>query len=339
MKVLADRHHHALFYSLQLLFEDRLGGVLYTPIGLDWWTEGFWRFGEGYGDDRLAQQFLNIGPEWELSMFGDLYAGQDNHHPGRVIHGVTLEQARQIKWDYVVATVQDNQRGFRRFADESGARYVLQAGNTNQFIDWSLDPLVIATNEMPIRGRGVRVHQEIDRETFAYRPPTDAKVIRSFVNCFDSTPCVERFWEARHRLPEFTFGNHGIDGPEGNIETVAEIAELLAGSAFGWHDKVQGDGFGHIIHDWAAIGRPLIGHGAHYRGLMAENLWQDLVTCIDLDRHTLEEAAILVREIMADPAKHEAMCKAIRAEFDQIDYDAEAEQIRALLTEPAAVAA
>lgn len=341
MKVLVDRHHHALFYSLQLLFEDRLGGTVYTPIGQDWWEQGFWRFGEGYGDDRLARQFLNMDNpgEWTLSMFGDLYRGKDNHHPEREIYGVTLEQARQIRWDYVVATVQDNQAGFKRFADETGAQYVLQAGNTNQHIDWSLDPLVIATNEMPIRGKGVRVHQEIDRQTFRYRPPSPAlNSIRSFVNCFDSTPCSQRFAEARDLLPEFTFGNHGIDGPDGNMETVATIADHMASSAFGWHDKIQGDGFGHVIHDWAAVGRPLIGHGSHYRGLMAEPFWQDLVTCIDLDRHTVEEAAVLVREIVADPAKHEAMCKAIRAEFDKIDWDAEAEQIRSLLTREAVAA-
>ncbi|HXI97147.1 MAG TPA: hypothetical protein VNG04_13530, partial [Candidatus Acidoferrum sp.] len=57
MNVLADKHHAGLFHSLQLL-AGRLGWTLYTPVGLDWWTEGYWRFGRGYGDDRLAQQFL-----------------------------------------------------------------------------------------------------------------------------------------------------------------------------------------------------------------------------------------------------------------------------------------
>lgn len=320
MKALVDKHHADLFYSLQRLFEDRLGIDVYTPIGHEWWDRGIWRFGEGYGDDRLAQQFL--GPQ----------AAFDSHHPHRPIRWLTYPLARQERWDYVVATVQDNQAGFARFAREVGAKYVLQVGNTRQDVDWSLDPLALVSSEVPIRGRGVLYHQEFDSDTtFAYREPNAEPVIRSFVNCFPSTPCWRTFEEVEALLPEFAFAAHGIDGPEGNVETVAEIAEMMAGSSFGWHDKVQGDGFGHVLHDWAAIGRPLIGHAAHYGGLMAERFWQDGVTCIDLDRHPPAEVAELVRAILADPERHRAMCRAIRAEFDSIDYAAEAETIREFL--------
>ena len=57
MKVLADRHHAGLFYSLQLL-GDRLGWEVYTPIGREWWDEGIWQFGRAYGDERLVAQYL-----------------------------------------------------------------------------------------------------------------------------------------------------------------------------------------------------------------------------------------------------------------------------------------
>lgn len=324
MSVLIDRHHADLFHSLQLLFEKRLGHAVATPVGIEWWDEGYWRFGEGYGDDRLARQFLlEHKPGWFT----------DNHHPKRAIYGVSLAEARADPWDYVVATVQDNQRGFKRFADEVGAKYVLQVGNTNQHVDWDLDPLALVSSEVPIRGRGVLYHQELDAETtFGFRElPAESRVIRSFVNCFGSTPCVLPFEEARGLLPEFTFTEHGIDGRDGNIGVVRDIAALMADSGWGWHDKIQGDGFGHVCHDWAAIGRPLIGHAAHYRGLMAENLWDNLVTCIDLDRYTVTEASGLIREITSDRPRHEAMSRAIRARFDEINYDAEADRIRELL--------
>jgi hypothetical protein len=329
MRALIDRHHADLFHSLQLLFEDRLGVSVYTPIGHEWWDAGYWRFGEGYGDDRLARQFLS--PDGWMGQ-GIAYHF-DGHHPDRRIVGITLDFAKREPWDYVVATVQDNQRGFRRFADEVGAKYVLQVGNTNQSVDWELDPLALVSSEVPIRGRGVLYHQELEAETtFRFRDlPADRTVIRSFVNCFDSTPCYRPFDEAQRLLPEFSFFAHGIDGPAGNVPVVREIAELMAGSGWGWHDKVQGDGFGHVIHDWAAVGRPLIGHAAHYRGLMAENLWDNLVTCIDLDRYTLPEAMGLVREITSDRAAHERMSRAIRARFDEIDFPAEANRIAELL--------
>jgi hypothetical protein len=323
MNVLVDKHHADLFHGLQILFEDHLGHQVYTPIGHDWWDAGYWQFGQGYGDDRLAQQFLNpVG--WETGVW------HDPHHPDRSICGVTLGQARRMDWGYVVATVQDNQRGFHRFAQEHDARYVLQVGNTNQYVDWSLDPLAIVSSEVPIQGKGVVIHQPMS-EIFTYRKPKPSKVIRSFVNCFNSTPCIDPFVSIGYQLPEFTFYTHGIDGSDGDVQTVSEIADLMAGSLFGWHDKVQGDGFGHVIHDWAATGRPVIGHASHYSGLMGERFWRDLETCIDLDKHPIPEVAEMVREIAADPKRHRAMCEAIRAEFDQIDWDRETEAVRGLL--------
>lgn len=334
MNVLVDRHHHGLYFSLQRLFEDRLGMSVYTPIGHEWWDEHYWRFGAGYGDDRLAQQFLSM-EGWSLWPNGS-YWSHDSHHPERAIRGVTLEQARRMQWDFAVASVQDNQRGFQKFAKDTGAQYVLHAGNTNQQIDWQLDPLVISTNESYLEGRGVRVHQEIDLATFAYREPGPSKVIRSFVNCFASTPCHADYQNVAALLPEYAFGVHGIDGADGNVGTVAEIAELMAGSAWGWHDKHQGDGFGHVIHDWAAIGRPIIGHASHYRGLMAERFWTP-ETSIDLDRHSPAEVAEIIRS--TTPEQHRAMCEAIRAEFDKIEWDAEAAEVRDLLGLRVAVAA
>jgi hypothetical protein len=318
--VLIDKHHADLFHAMQILFEDRLGHTVYTPIGPEWWTEGYWQFGKGYGDDRLAQQFL-VSPQGAV----------DPHHPGRLIRYITLGLARQMDWAYVVATVQDNQHGFHRFARERGARYVLQVGNTNQAVDWGLDPLAIVSSEVPIQGKGVIIHQPMD-PVFAYRKPVKSRTIRSFVNCFNSTPCIDPFVKVGQFLLDFTFYTHGIDGSDGDVQPVSVIADYMAQSLFGWHDKVQGDGFGHVIHDWAAVGRPLIGHASHYQGLMAQPFWQDLETCIDLDKHSLPEVAELIREIAAKPARHKAMCLNIRAEFDRIDWDAEAEAVRELLS-------
>ena len=113
---------------------------------------------------------------------------------------------------------------------------------------------------------------------------------------------------------------------------------MMAVVGWGWHDKAQGDGFGHVIHSWAAVGRPLIGHASHYRGRMAEPFWQDGVTCIDLDRHSVAEAVSIVQNISAED--HAEMCRAIRAVFDSlVDYDSEAERIAAFLGIETAVAA
>ena len=217
MNVLIDRHHAGLLYSLQLLFEDRLGGTVYVPVGHDWWDEGFWQFGAVFGDDRLAQQYLNPNPPWKWSE--GLWQCEDVEYPNRRILGVTLEQAREWEWAYTVASVQENQPGFDRIAKETGAKAVYQVGNNNQRIDWSLDPLVLASAKIQMEGRGVTYHQEFSKdETFQFAPPEKASpsVIRSFVNCFNVIPDeFRRYGVFQQLLPEFLFFTHGHDGADG----------------------------------------------------------------------------------------------------------------------------
>ena len=323
MNVLADRHHSGLYHSLQLLAR-RMGWTLYTPIGHDWWDRGYWDFGRStYNDDRLAQQFLMgvPGPD-------GLGAPPDGEFPDWPIPTVTYEQARAMPWAFIIATVPDNEQGFSRFAAETGARLIVQVGNTGQYVDWRLNPLVISSSEMPIRPgqRGVVYHQEMD--PIAYREPTESRTAASFVNCMPFMgSCWSLLQEAQGR--GLSVKVYGIDGPDGIIKPNTALVDLMAGVGWGWHDKAQGDGFGHVIHTWAAVGRPLIGHGSHYRGKMGERFWIDGVTCIDLDRHRVEEALELIA--FMPEYEHAEMCRAIRAQFDAIDFDGEAETIRRLL--------
>jgi hypothetical protein len=322
MNVLADRHHSGLYHSLQLLAQ-RLGWTLYTPQGHEWWDAGYWRFGEVYGDDRLARQFLS-------------QTTPDDEFPDDPINYVTLDEARALDWAFVIATVQDNQHGFRRLADELGARFVMQVGNTGQMVDWGLDPLALVSSEVPILGRGIRYHQEMDRVDF--RPVVHRKATASFVNCMTS---MGRCWDLLaeyDRLADWAVDVYGIDGPAGIVKPYTKLIGYMGSYGWGWHDKAQGDGFGHVIHSWAAVGRPLIGHASHYRGRMAEPFWQDGVTCLDLDRHSVAEVVDIVRTM--HPDDHERMCRAIRAEFDRaVDYDAEAAAIADFLGVGQAVAA
>lgn len=320
MRALLDYHHADLVESLHLLLEDRLGIECYIPVGMGWWERWYWGFGRAtWGDDRLAQQFLTRAN-----------VERDDAHPQRLHRVIEVEKALGLPWDYVVASVPDNYNGYRAFAEKTGAKLVIQVGNTNQEVAWQYDPLVLNSSEMPIRGRGIQYHQEFDLDVFRYREPQGTRQIASFVNCMDRLPCYPDMLAARELLPDFEWRVHGIDGPDGNIKPTARIADLMAEAGWGWHDKVTGDGFGHVIHNWAAVGRPLIGHGSHYAGKVAAPFWEDGVTCIDLDRHSLEEACQMVRDTSAE--QHAEMCRAIRARFDAcVDYAAEAEQIRALL--------
>ena len=316
MRVLVDQHHADLLYSLQLLFEDRLGFDLFVAKGHEWWDEGYWRFGEVWGDDRLAQQFLGLNDTYREVEPG-IFLTFDPHHPERPVYCITLAEAAGLSWDVVLATVQDNQAGFARFAREHGAQYLYQVGNTRQEIDWSLDPLVLNAADVTLEGRGVSISQEFDaHSTFGFRRPGHQNRVASFVNLLPLIPEAWRpFEELAKLLPEYRFRSFGHDCPDGLLRPVGNLADEMGRTGWAFHDKVTGDGFGHVIHNWAAIGRPLIGHASYYRGQRAEVFWQDGVTCLDLDLHSFEEAARIIRD--TTPEQHAAMCIAIRSEFDR----------------------
>ena len=331
--VLVDRHHADLFYGLQRLLEDRLDLTVYTPIGQEWWDAGVWQFGIGYGDDRLARQFLAIDARHREIEPG-IFLTFDPCHPERPILGITLEAAGRMRWKAVVATVQDNQAGFWSFARAVGAEYVYQVGNTRQEVDWGLDPVVLnATKDVPILGRGVRIGQEIDLDmTFRFRePPADRRSVGSFVNMLNLIPeAWEGFAGLQARLEGWRFRSFGHHCPDGVLQPVAHIAEQMARTGWAYHDKVTGDGFGHVLHNWGAVGRPLIGHGRYYRGQRGEALWRDLETCIDLDRHSLDEVAEILEGIGEE--EYGAMCHAIRrAVVESCDWEADAEAVRSVL--------
>ncbi len=320
MNVLVDRHHSGLYHSWQLMAQ-RFGWTLYTPQGHAWWDERYWSFGRStYPGDPLAQQFL-MGVAG-VDGLGPLIDGE---FPDWPINGVTLETARGMDWAYVIATVPDNEPGFHGFAMEHGAQYVVGVGNTGQYVDWKLDPLALVSSEMPIEGRGIVYHQEMDPiEYVSPAGPVFRRVAASFVNCMPQMGACWDLLEAA-RGQDLDVGVYGIAGPQGVIKPYSLLLGFMASVGWGWHDKQQGDGFGHVIHSWAAVGRPLIGHASHYRNKLAEHFWQDGVTCLDLDKRPIEDVCAIVRTISA--SDHEAMCLAIRAEYETIDYDAEAEQI------------
>ena len=319
MRALLDFHHSDLLESLHLLLEDRLGIECYIPVGPEWWNAEVWQFGRWtWGDERLAQQFLtrdNVEVE--------------SGHPERRHRVVTLPEAEAMAWDYVVASLPDNYAGYHAFAERHHAKFVIQVGNTNQPIAWELDPLVLNSSEMPLNGRGVTYHQEFDLNTFRYAPPT-SRSIASFVNCMDRQPCFWALQEARLRLQDREWHIYGIDGEHGNLKPSQAIADAMRAAGWAWHDKITGDGFGHVIHNLAAVGRPLIGHSRHYEGKLAAPFWVDGETCVDLDGRTIEEACEIVRGI--DKNRHRQMCIAMRDLFTAtVDFAADAERVRELL--------
>src|SRR4029079_9108237 len=61
----------------------------------------------------------------------------------------------------------------------------------------------------------------------------------------------------------------------GNIDHGAAVGAAMRNSHVAWHTKQGSDGFGHVIHDWFAVGRPVVGHEWYYKNQLAGPLRQE----------------------------------------------------------------
>lgn len=330
LRVLADWHHPALWESLAILFEDRFGWELVSMAGDGWMGHG-WTLSNGPPIDWTASDYLSLEG---AKLVGDHYERKTPEYPKRTRKMMTPEQAFATRWDYVLGSVPEHQKTFAQLAGRVGAKFVHQVGNARHPIDHSIPQVVLASANIAVRRiPHVIYHQEFDRNLFAYTPPTDPLVVTSLMLRLDWTSC-DYSWIANAKgLRWSALGGSGMTD-RGYLAPMSRVAERIAASGWIWQDKRIGDGYGHVLHTAAAMGRPLIGHASHYKGLMGEPLWSDLKTCIDLDRHEPREALRLIRAIAADPEWYCEMSQGIADKFAElVDFDAEADRIRAVLAD------
>lgn len=351
MKVLVDYHHHDLWESLELLFTDRFGWELYRPIGMDWYDAGYWNFERAWHGDAVARQYLT---PWGDDIGGDFPGDRrryDRSH-GRWQKLLTLGEARDLRPDLVIASVAHNHEGFARFASEINATFGIQLGNVRfSEIDmredrWDLAAFGLVTTRLPIVPPKPHVvyHQEFSLTDFRHEPPPEHEglIVSSFVNCFaENLKGYAQFRETAARRPGYdwrVYGSYGSIAEDeyaaGNLGTCAAVGDAMRASDVAWHTKQWSDGFGHVIHDWFAVGRPVVGYEWYYRSQLAGPLWQEGVTSFDLTDKSPDEAVAILDRLAGDPDLRLRMGENAARRFREVvDYDAEAEQIRALLAQ------
>lgn len=345
MRALADFHHHDLYESLCILFEDRLGWELFRPIGMEWFDREYWNFERAWHGDAVARQYLSprdddiAGPRWSYR--------PDHSHPGRAHKLVTVEQARALGLDLVLASVDHNHEGFARFASEVGATFGIHIGNVrwNDTQDrWDLARLALVSTSLPFSPPvpWVTVRQEFSLRDFHPGPPPRREpfVVGSFVNCFaENAPAYAHFRETAGMAPTYDWRVYGAYGsaPEdeyaaGNLGRCADVAAAMRGIDVAWHTKRWSDGFGHVIHNLFAVGRPVLGIASYYADQLAGPLWVEGVTSFDIGSRSPAETLDIIARLHADEGMHLRMCEAAAARFREVvDFDAEAEGVRDLL--------
>jgi len=354
MRILTDFHHHALAESLLLLFEDRYGCDVYFPYGMEWFDSGTWNFERAWHGDKVARQYLEGIWAGATDTGAGMVIRSDPRHRGRRHHGITYAEARTMRWDIVISSLPHNDEGMHRFAQDTGAMFVVQVGNHMQDSAWHLADAILSSSTLPgftdrskwakqVEWQGkptVIYHQEFSLETFRARRPASGREVASWVNCFPETPVYPAFREfARENAAEFDFrvyGSYGSAEPDelaaGDVSKVDDVADKMAQARIIWHEKAWSDGFGHVIHNAFAIGRPVIGVHRYYRDKLAGPLWIEGVTSFDVERHSREELLAIMRALRDDDDFHADVCsEAARTFRDVVNFAEEAAVIGRML--------
>lgn len=353
VKILADLHHADLAESLELL-ADRFGWEVYFPMGMDWFDRWYWSFERAVHGDAVARQYL-VGVWPDPVDMGDHFTQVDPVHPGRIRKGVTLEQASAPRWDIVLCTLTHNERGFAKFAKEWGGVYGIQVGNAGQVgsvqregAGWDQTRFVLASTTLKDHGGSpvtvpvphVVYRQEFSLEDFYPEYPDDTDTVSSFIQCFaENRVFYDNFLQIARDTPDLTwqvFGNYGSapqdEFAQGNLPTTPAVAEAMRRTRIAWHAKWWSDGYGHVIHNLFATGRPVVGPLGYYVDKIAGPLIEHGVTAFDTAQMTYQDVQDTLRRLRDDDEFYaEIRANAVNRFVQVVDFDEDAERVRGLL--------
>lgn len=348
-RVLVDFHHSSLLRSLVILFEDRLHMELYRPIGMEWFHEGFWAINN---QEPTAEQFLGLHqgyypadgtPRLNTIMKDVTRIGEDSDferaetvfvvEPGRTDYhkAARLKFFQENKFDYLVASIPAHVPIFKELIRkyQPHAKLIIQMGNNWNLDSYPGEAVLASIKPQLTAANACFYHQEFDLEIFAPSPVPVDKKIYSFANVLHGLGVgFEDYKTLKRSLSDFEFKAFGGQNPDGNTEGPLETAQRMREAMMIFHVKPGGDGFGHVIHNAYAVGRPIITRSSHYQNQLAEQL---LVpgTYIDLDKYGRGEVKNMIRRLTYDHGKLIEMGEKSAAVFRQVvNYKKESEEIK-----------
>lgn len=339
MNIFCDRHHGGLANSLVMLFHNRLKHEIYFPIGMEWAQMGYWKV---YNHPDTQKQYLMDGyipkdgtpPLNGISRIenGIHILKDEAHHSEQ--KAITFEQFKSMDIDIVIASIPQHIQPFKELISKykPKAKFIFQMGNMfDQVINnlHEIPNLLSSTIDIPVPStcNAVFYHQEFDTSLLEPTGLRPNKQIVSFINLLPQTRWASDYYMLKSELPEYEFKSHGILTDDGTISGVDKIANIMKHSAFGFHAKYMGDGYGHVLFSWFCAGKPVITRISDYRDKLGGELLSDGVTCFDLDSYSVQEVAKRIREIT--PTVYEYMCQQARNRFkEKVDFEAEAGEIK-----------
>jgi len=314
MNILSDFNHFDKWECMERLFEDKLGHKLYRPIGMEWHDKGYYTF---------AVETLNMYNK------PTLFCKEPKL--------LTFKEFLDMDIDIIIATTYYHEKPFYELIKKykPKAKLVRQIGNFDETIDLSICKNV-ECNSLRVWNTKLKenkdihkilCHQFIDLDRFTYEEPKVFNRIISLLNNYKtiSPNDYDTWFKYKEVLKEFKFDMYGAGSELGAL---GELSYQIKNTSFVWHLKALGDGFGHVLHDCYACGRPMIVKSSYYKGQFGELLFIDGENCIDLDKHSMEESIKIIRE-SARPENLIRMCNNAYNRFKEVvDYDKELEELK-----------
>lgn len=345
MRVLTDFHHSSLLRSIIMLFQDRLGHEVYRPIGLEWFEQGYWAINDQFD---TAKQYLSLEQGYmpadgtpalnktqsipsNLRDIG-FYKCQE---PGGYSHlAVTLDFFKKHRFDILIASMPQHIEPFKKLIAQyqPNAKLIFQVGNRWDFSQLKgMNVLASTLPEMTDNDVNVQFyHQEFSLHDFAFSPLIASKRIYSYINILQQSGGWNDFAELERLLKPkgFEFKSYGGQCRDGNITGAPALGRSMRDAMFIFHVKPGGDGFGHIIHNAYATGRPVITRPSDYKHTLASELLVD-GTFIDLDKLGREKAAKEILRLKDSVFDLLAMGEKASQRFREVvNYDKEAKDIK-----------
>lgn len=347
MKIFTDFHHPALYYSFHLLFEKRLGHTLYRPIGKDWNESGYWKLldlcvNDYQREEKLAEllipnailPYANTSWNKVLKEENDYIVIDKSESIPVNQRGVTLEQFKNMKFDLIIASFINNIEPFKELAlnYQDSAKVIVHVGNEWDLKQFENENVLASVKKQDHNAKNmVFYRQEFDIDTFRAFDQNYENQITSFVHpayfSADDRTIINKIEEKlRNRYTIKFYGKHSRDG------YVSDVADIMRKSKFGLHLKSAEDGYGTVIHNWFAVGRPTIFRGGQYKDRLAGELLEHLETGIDVDVIGVDKCIELIKN-MSDEGYY-VMCNNVKKRFKEIvDFDYDAEEIKTFLEE------
>ncbi len=239
MKVFADFHHDDLYHSWHLLIEKRLGWDLYSPIGTDWYTKGYWQYSV---EPRVIQEFLGTGRKSEN--VGD-YCLVENSCHSRNIKALTLDQFKKMDIDIIISSVPEHLFIYRKLILDymPKAKLIQQVGNEWKEFDYSVAKNLMvscAPFKIPDHVNVIFYHQEFDMDLFNYKPSAPSKPIRSFVNDLPNLKDWKLFQRYEKELAKWDWKSHGLGCRDGNMRPLTSYVKAMKDSSLFFTSKSLG---------------------------------------------------------------------------------------------------